>query len=116
MAEHTNGGRGLTDTQYVILKVLIGGPTYGYDIRKQVETGTAGEMKLSLATLYDSLHRLLEDGLIERDPDTVVDGRTRRTYRVTGVGQQVVTERDRMIARMQRVGPAQPAEGLTPGG
>jgi DNA-binding PadR family transcriptional regulator len=54
-------------------------------------------MKPSLATLYDMLHRLLSDGLIEKDKDEVIDGRVRRTYRITGLGQQAVSEKERIL-------------------
>jgi DNA-binding PadR family transcriptional regulator len=54
-------------------------------------------MKPSLATVYDVLHRLLSDGLTEKDKDEVIDGRVRRTYRITSLGQQAMAEKERIL-------------------
>ena len=80
-----------------MLKALLPGPSYGYAIRKEIIGITGGDKKLSLATLYDALHRLLDDGLIDRAEDKVIDGRTRRTFRILGVGELALSEKERTL-------------------
>ena len=87
----------VTDNQYLVLKALVPGPLHGYAIRKVIQDGTEGKLKLSLATLYDALHRLLEDGLIQRHGDKVIQGRVRRTYRITGLGERATTEKELLL-------------------
>jgi DNA-binding PadR family transcriptional regulator len=47
---------------------------------------TSGRTKPAVATLYRTLERLVANGLIEEADTGVVDGRFRRTYRLTGSG------------------------------
>lgn len=47
---------------------------------------TSGRTRPPVATLYRTLERLTADGLIEEDSTEVVDGRFRRTYRLTESG------------------------------
>jgi len=82
--------REVTDTEYYVLAALARGSRYGYAIRVEVERMTGGEKRLSLATLYDALHRLFQSGLIERGDDEQVGGRIRRTYRVAGAGEEAL--------------------------
>ena len=65
----------VSDNQYLALKALIASPLYGYAIRQEIIEMTQGEAKLSLATLYDVLHRLLDDGFIEQAKDDWASGR-----------------------------------------
>lgn len=81
----------LTETEYFVLSALVPTPLYGYRIVKEIEDRTRGDVKLSLASLYDALHRLQEVGLIEEFGQEVVDGRARKTYRLTAVGESALT-------------------------
>ena len=54
--------RGHTDT--IILKLLIDGDKYGYEITKLIQTNSSGEYELKEATMYSSLKRLESDGSI----------------------------------------------------
>ncbi len=47
---------------------------------------TSGQIKPAVATLYRTLDRLASDGLVEEAGTEVVDGRFRRTYRLTESG------------------------------
>ena len=87
----------LSDLDYLVLTSLIPQPQYGYAIRRDIMERTQGLMKPSLATLYDVLHRLLNDGLIEQHNDEIIDGRTRRTYRITGLGEQAMAEKEHIL-------------------
>ena len=58
---------------------------------------TGGEIKLSLASIYDSLRRLLNAGMIKEAGEELVDGRTRGMYIITGLGERAVKDRDRQV-------------------
>jgi len=57
-----------------------------------------GATKLGAGTLYGLLDRMGEAGLVEASGEEVVDGRLRRYYRLTGVGEEVVKEEARRYA------------------
>jgi len=61
---------------------------------KDVESQTDGRVKMGPGTLYGSIKRMLAAGLIvevgER-PDPELDDERRRYYRLTGVGQKMVS-------------------------
>ncbi|MGZ3602827.1 MAG: PadR family transcriptional regulator, partial [Ktedonobacterales bacterium] len=54
----------LTPTVFHILLALADGEKHGYAIMQEVETRTAGAMRLGPGTLYGSIQRMLKDGLI----------------------------------------------------
>ena len=56
---------------------------------------------ISPGTLYPTLHRLEEDGLLVSDQQ-VVEGRTRRVYRATEAGRQALAEDRKALAELAR--------------
>jgi DNA-binding PadR family transcriptional regulator len=92
----------ISDLEYLTLNALIPKPLYGYAIRKDIEKWTEGQIKPSLATLYDILHRLLKDHLIEEGEDEIIDGRLRRTYQITGLGEQAMAQKRQIAALLAR--------------
>ena len=82
----------LTETTYFILLSLSPGPRHGYSIMKDVRQLSDGRVILSTGTLYSALKRLLDQGWIERtgDPEGNDDGRGRKAYRLTSLGQQIL--------------------------
>ncbi len=83
----------LPEAASFILISLSAGPNHGYAIAKDVAAISQGRVNLSASTLYTSLKRLLEDGLIERhgeDPEPDATGRPRKTYALSGLGQRVL--------------------------
>jgi DNA-binding PadR family transcriptional regulator len=82
----------LTETTYFILLSLSSGPRHGYAIMKDVDSLSRGRVRLSTGTLYSSLKRLLETGWIERENglDEPADGRNRKAYRLTEIGQLIL--------------------------
>jgi DNA-binding PadR family transcriptional regulator len=87
-AEVTNS-QPITETTYFILLSLAPGPIHGYAIMKDVQQLSQGRVLLSTGTLYGALKRLLELGWIERvdDPGAGENGRERKAYRLTQIGQ-----------------------------
>ena len=82
--------RGHTDT--IILKLLMDGDKYGYEISKLIQTNSSGEYELKEATMYSSLKRLEEDGGITSYWGDESQGGRRKYYRVTAKGKQIYLE------------------------
>ena len=82
--------RGHTDT--IILKLLIDGDKYGYEISKLIQTNSSNEYELKEATMYSSLKRLEADGSITSYWGDETQGGRRRYYRITERGRQVYVE------------------------
>ena len=82
--------RGHTDT--IILKLLLDGDKYGYEISKLIHTNSSGEYELKEATMYSSLKRLEADGNITSYWGDETQGGRRKYYRVTKKGKQVYVE------------------------
>jgi DNA-binding PadR family transcriptional regulator len=83
----------LTPAVFHILLALTDGELHGYAIMREVAENTNGQVKMGPGTLYGTVKRLLEAGLVEesdRRPDSKADDERRRYYRLTGVGQRVV--------------------------
>jgi DNA-binding PadR family transcriptional regulator len=97
-----------------ILLALAGGERHGYAIMREVAAQSGGRMRLGPGTLYGSLRRLVEDGLIEETetrPDPALDDERRRYYRLTEEGRRVAqaeAERLDILAQAAR------ARGLLP--
>jgi len=77
-----------------ILVALAGGDQHGYAIMQDVASRSAGKLRLSPGTLYGSVKRMLEQGLIvelRRDerPGGPDDDERRRYYRLTPFGRKV---------------------------
>lgn len=82
----------LTPAVLNILLALADEERHGYGIMKEVERRTQGDMRLGPGTLYGSIKRLLEQGLIEGSderPDPEMDDERRRYYRITKFGERV---------------------------
>jgi len=82
--------RGHTDT--IILKLLIDGDKYGYEITKLIQTNSGGEYELKEATMYSSLKRLEGDGSIISYWGDETQGGRRKYYQITKKGKQVYAE------------------------
>ncbi|MEM7344542.1 MAG: PadR family transcriptional regulator [Chloroflexota bacterium] len=77
-----------------ILLALAEGERHGYAIMQQATTLSSGKLQLGPGTLYRSIKRLLADGLIEeteKRSDPALDDQRRRYYRLTSLGEQVLT-------------------------
>ncbi|HEY6179291.1 MAG TPA: PadR family transcriptional regulator [Kofleriaceae bacterium] len=80
----------LTPASFHILLVLAGGATHGYAIMQEVGHVTEGLVHLGPGTLYRSIQRLLDDGLVEEVSSAAASGNDdRRQYRLTLLGRRV---------------------------
>ena len=71
----------------MVLSILAGGESYGYEILKQVKLLSDGELQWSDGMLYPVLHRLERDGLIAGRWQLTEAGRRRKYYRLTSRGK-----------------------------
>jgi PadR family transcriptional regulator PadR len=79
--------RGHTDT--IILRLLIEGDKYGYEITKLVSERSEHQYELNEATMYSSMKRLEKDGHIDAYWGSESQGGRRRYYRITDSGRKV---------------------------
>jgi len=95
--QFTKPGAPLTAPVFYILLSLSIRDRHGYDILRHVDESSEGRIRLGPATLYTTLKRLLEAGLvIELEADPKEDPR-RRNYRLTRSGRtELTSELERM--------------------
>jgi DNA-binding PadR family transcriptional regulator len=89
-----------------ILIALADRDRHGYSIMQEVATRTEGKVRLSAGTLYSSIRRMLEQGLIEElseSPDRSSTDERRRYYRLTRFGKRVAAaEIERLSTLVQQ--------------
>jgi DNA-binding PadR family transcriptional regulator len=104
----------LPTATFHILMALADDDRHGYAIIQDVEARTDGKLKLSAGTLYRSIQRMLDQGLLtepRKRPAPELDDERRRYYRITPLGLAVArAEAQRLtdLVRMAR------ATGLAP--
>lgn len=104
MSKQNTVGPPLTPAMHHILMSLLRGDLHGYAIMQEVERLTDGGMRLGPGTLYTSLPKLLEAGLVEESAQRVADGddERRRYYRLTSTGRAAVLEESRRLQKLVR--------------
>ena len=105
----------LPSATFHILLALAGEDRHGYAIIQEVLMRTDGELKLSAGTLYRSIQRMLEQGLIvetRERPAPEDDDERRRYYRITPAGTAAAKEEARRLTQLVRMARA---KGFAPG-
>jgi DNA-binding PadR family transcriptional regulator len=90
----------LPPATFHILLALSGADLHGYGIMQEVVERTGGRTRLNPGTLYTTIQRLLEKGLIlelDERPDPDEDDERRRYYRLTPSGRRLA---QRELARL----------------
>src|SRR5688572_31082423 len=104
----------LTPAVLHILLALSTEERHGYGIMKQVESESQGKVKMGPGTLYGSLGRMMEAGLIresEKRVEPKLDDERRVYYKITALGQAALAaelERYRevvAVAKKKRLAP-----------
>ncbi len=97
-----------------ILLALADGERHGYAIIQDVEARTDGELRMSAGTLYRSIARMVEQGLIAEVAKrrTRAEDERRRYYRLTPFGTAVARAEIQRLSQLVRHARAR---GLTPG-
>lgn len=88
----------LPSASFHILMALATGDRHGYSIMQEVQLGPA--------TLYRSLQRMLEQGLVvetSERPAADLDDERRRYYRITKLGENVARAETRRLAALLRM-------------
>jgi DNA-binding PadR family transcriptional regulator len=96
----------LTPTVFHMLLALADGEKHGYGIMKAVEEETQGEMQIRTGSLYGSIRRMIEAGLIhetDERPAPDLDDERRRYYGLTAFGRRVLAAEAARISRAMAV-------------
>jgi DNA-binding PadR family transcriptional regulator len=104
----------LPPATFHILMSLADEERHGYAIIQDVEARTEGDLRLSPGTLYRSIQRMLQQGLIVesgRRPKAALDDERRRYYRITPFGTATARAEMRRLTQLVRLARAR---GLTP--
>jgi DNA-binding PadR family transcriptional regulator len=96
-----------------ILVAVSAAERHGYAIIQDVAERTKGELRLSAGTLYRSIARMVEQGLIAETMKrrSLADDERRRYYRITPFGTAVARAEMRRLSELVRLARA---AGLTP--
>ena len=98
-----------------ILIALADRDRHGYSIMQDVASRTEGKVQLSAGTLYNAIHRMLNQSLIEElaeSPDPSSTDERRRYYRLTRFGRRVAAAE---VGRLNTLVQQARATGLVPG-
>jgi len=97
----------LTPAVFHILLALADGDRHGYAIAREVAERTDRTVRLGPGTLYGTLTRLLDAGLIEEGKPAAsrkgADDERRRYYRLTRIGRLVAKAEARRLASLVAV-------------
>jgi DNA-binding PadR family transcriptional regulator len=118
----------MRDATYYTLAVLLDGPSHGYAVLERVKEMTGGKVSLTTGTLYGTLDRLVDEGLIRRAGSEIVRGRARQYFEITDKGSgavqleaerlaqaaEAVQKAMRARAGRQKAGARRSAPGRTP--
>jgi DNA-binding PadR family transcriptional regulator len=84
---------------------------------REVERLTNDEVSMGPGTLYGSIKRMLSAGLIaetDERPDPEMDDERRRYYRLTGLGERVLSAETERLATLVRAAGAKQVPRLRP--
>jgi PadR family transcriptional regulator, regulatory protein PadR len=79
--------RGHTDT--IVLRILLDGDSYGYEIYKTILEKSEEQYELKEATLYSSFRRLEKEGCITSYWGDETLGGRRKYYKITSLGKEM---------------------------
>ena len=89
-----------------VLLSLAGEEQHGYGIMQEVLSRTSGKVRLWPATLYGTIKRLIDAGLIEESderPAPDLDDARRRYYRLTRFGRRVLDAESERLEELVRL-------------
>ena len=79
-------------TEVLILALLDERPRHGYDISRLIDERSGGTITFHTASLYPTLYRLEDKGLIDGRWVERAGQRRRRYYRLTAQGRKVLAQ------------------------
>jgi DNA-binding PadR family transcriptional regulator len=105
----------LPPVTFHILLALADEDRHGYAIIQEVAVRTTGELILGAGTLYRSIHRMVEQGLVtevDERPAPENDDERRRYYRITRLGIDTARAETRRLTQLVKLARAR---GFSPG-
>ena len=96
----------LRSNWFHILLSLSDGDQHGYGIMQDVLERTEGKVRLWPTTLYGTIKRLIDAGLIEESddrPEPELDDARRRYYRLTALGRRVLAAESQRLEDLVKV-------------
>jgi DNA-binding PadR family transcriptional regulator len=96
----------LPPATFHILMALAYEDRHGYAIIQDVAARTGGQIKLSAGTLYRSIQRMLEQGLLvetNRRPAPRYDDERRRYYSITPYGEAAARAEARRLSQLVKM-------------
>lgn len=76
----------------LVLRALAAGPSHGYGVATLVHDRTDGELAIEDAALYQALHRLDRQGLVDAEWRPSENNRRARYYELTAAGRKRLRE------------------------
>ena len=95
----------LSPAVFHILLSLAEGERHGYAIMQSVQALSGGRVRMGPGTLYGSIKRMLEAGLIiesSERPDPELDDQRRRYYKLTSLGERTLRLEVQRLAELLR--------------
>jgi PadR family transcriptional regulator len=86
----------------LVLRTLVGGPMHGYGIAALIHERTGGALAIEDAALYQSLHRLDRQGLVDAEWQPSDNNRRARFYTLTPAGRRRLREQTAIWRRYSR--------------
>jgi transcriptional regulator len=86
----------------LVLRTLSSGSMHGYGIATAVHERTGGELEIEDAALYQALHRLDRQGLVEAEWGPSENNRRARYYALTSAGRTRLREQTANWRRYSR--------------
>lgn len=100
-------------TELLILALLEERPRHGYEIARLIDERSDGEIRFHAASLYPTLYRLEDRGVIEGRWVERAGQRRRRYYRITAAGRKVLASQrnvwEQFFLALNRVARIRPA-------
>ncbi len=76
----------------LVLRTLAGGPSHGFGVASLVHERTDGDLAIEDAALYQALHRLDRQGLLDAEWRPSENNRRARYYTLTPAGRKRLRE------------------------
>lgn len=77
----------------MLLSLVKSGPSYAYEMAKQIENRSGGAYQIKQTTLYSALKRLEGTGHVASFPGTSKSGKHRTYYRITEIGTELLSSK-----------------------
>ena len=88
----------LTPAVFHILLALVEGPLHGYAVMQAVEATAGEDLRMGPGTIYGSLQRMEEAGLVRELPTRTAD--RRRVFAIEPLGRRALAAESRRLTRL----------------